>query len=216
MELVAIPDVAGMRDRPHGFHEGRAAFLLGQRPCGGLVEAHERRVHGEAGVHAQIEGHLHGLDRVVAAVGIAGKIGFADAHDQMADALAPGQRRRRREENEVAARHEGVGNALLVEGNLHVAGHGGFPDLVEEPEREDGVLPEPGGPLSGKIAVGAHRVEHVPAAFHFDVMALAVVETDRQHAGKAVQGPAEAGCGVLPAGEDDEGRSVDAVHGKPS
>lgn len=70
----------------------------------------------------------------------------------MPDALAPRQRGGGGEEHEVAARHECIGDALLVERDFHVAGHGRFADLVEQAEAEQGILAELGGPRCGREA----------------------------------------------------------------
>ena len=49
-------------------------------------------------------------------------------------------------------------------------------------------------------------------ALHLDAVALAVVEPQRLHVRIARQCPGDAGCGVLPAGEQDQGVAV--VHGR--
>lgn len=208
VQFAAIPDIAGVRHGTDTLHKRRAAFLLGEGPCTGLVQPHQGGMHDETGVHAEVEGDLHGFDGVVAAVGIAGKIGFADAHHQMPDAFAPRQRGGGGEEHEVAARHKCIGDALLVERDFHVAGHGRFADLVEQAEAEQGVLAELGGPQCGQGGVRADGVQYVPAAFHFHMMPLSVVETDRKDAIETVEGPSEAGRGVLSAGKNDKGRRV--------
>lgn len=165
-------------------------------------------MHDETGIHAEVERHLHGFDRIVAAVGIAGEIGFADAHHQMPDALAPRQRSGGGEEYEVAARHERIGDALLIECDFHIAGHGRLADLVEQAKAEQGIPAEPAGPRCGQGGVRADGLQYVPAAFHFHMMPLPVVETDRKDVLKTVEGPSEAGCGVLPAGKNDKGRRI--------
>ena len=83
-----------------------------------------------------------------------------------------------------------------------------FADLVEQAEAEQGVLAEPGGPRCGQGGVRADGVQYVPAALHFHMMPLSVVETDRKDAIETVEGPSEAGRGVLSAGKNDKGRRV--------
>ena len=83
-----------------------------------------------------------------------------------------------------------------------------FADLVEQAEAEQGILAEPGGPRCGQGGVRADGVQYVPAALHFHMMPLSVVETDRKDAIETVEGPSEAGRGVLSAGKNDKGRRV--------
>jgi hypothetical protein len=87
----------------------------------GLVDPHQRRVDQEAVVHAEGQRHLQRLHGVVAAVGVAGKVGFADAGDEDLDAAPVGQRRGQREEQQVAPGHEGVGQAAGFHAEGHVA-----------------------------------------------------------------------------------------------
>ena len=63
----------------------------------------------EAPLHAEIERDLQRLDGVVAAVGIAREVGLAHAAHQHAGAAPIGQRGREGQEQQIAARHEGVG-----------------------------------------------------------------------------------------------------------
>jgi hypothetical protein len=43
------------------------------------------------------------------------------------------------------------------------------------------------------------------ADFKFDLVALAIVETDGFHLREAIKRPGKAGCGILPAAEKDQG-----------
>ena len=83
------------------------ANLLRQREGRRLVDPHQWRMNHETALHAEIERELHGFDRVVAAVGIAGEIGLAHAGDQMLDPAPIGERARERQEREVAAGNKG-------------------------------------------------------------------------------------------------------------
>ena len=70
--------------------------------------------------------NLHSLDRIVAAVRIAGIIGFAHAGDQMSGATTISQCSRKAEENQIAAGHEGRRQPGLGNRDSHVAGKCGL------------------------------------------------------------------------------------------
>ena len=91
----------------HQIEQGLAAERTGQREGLRLVPPHQRRVQHESSVQAEAERDLHRLDRVVAAVGIAGIVGLADAEHDVLGATAISQRRREGQEDQVASGHEG-------------------------------------------------------------------------------------------------------------
>jgi hypothetical protein len=66
------------------------AHFVRQRPSLRFGQVHQRGMDLEGVVHRQIEGNIHGFDEHVAAVGIAGEIGFAHARDDVPDALSFG------------------------------------------------------------------------------------------------------------------------------
>jgi hypothetical protein len=66
------------------------AHFVRQRPSLRFGQVHQRGMDLEGVVHRQIEGNIHGFDEHVAAVGIAGEIGFAHASDDVPDALSFG------------------------------------------------------------------------------------------------------------------------------
>ena len=108
----AVGRVAGVRvldDQVDQRLRRRAA-----RPCA-QVAALSIHISGvsmaEGRVHAERDGSGEGLQRVVAAVGIAGEVGLAHAADERADAAPVGQGRGVGEEQQIAAGHEGVGQA---------------------------------------------------------------------------------------------------------
>ena len=86
---------------------GIAAKLVREHPGGGLVAPHQRRFEHEAALHAEVERDLHGLDRIVPAVRIAGVVGLAHAADDALDAAAIGDGCGIGEEEQVAAGDEG-------------------------------------------------------------------------------------------------------------
>ena len=66
----------------------------------------------EGVVHRQIEGDVHGFDEHVAAVGVAGEVGFAHARDDVPDALSFGVDGGVKQEQGIASVHEGIGQAV--------------------------------------------------------------------------------------------------------
>ena len=66
----------------------------------------------EAAIHAEIERKLHGLDGVVAAIRVAGKIGLAHAGDEMPGAAAVGERASEGEEGRLRPGTKVVGSPL--------------------------------------------------------------------------------------------------------
>lgn len=205
MELVAVAEIAGMGFGPDQLDQRRAAKPLRQPPCLGLVDEHERRVQYEALFHAEVERHLQRLDRVIAAVGIAGIIRLADAGDDVFEAAAIGEGCGEGEEDEVAAGHEGVGQALVGHGDGDRSRQGGVGDLAEGRETECMVRPQSRRPF------GFHRGQPVAdrrAAGELDLMTLAIVEAKGLDMAVAVEGPGQAGGRILPAGEEDKGAVV--------
>ena len=178
-----------------------AAEFVGQLPGLRFGEVHQGGVDLEGVVHCEVEGGIHGFDEYVAAVGVAGEVGFAYAGDDVADVLSFGADGGVKQEQGVAAVDEGVGEAVF--GGLNgggVVGEGVLGDVFDEGEVEDGLFD---APVLGDAA----------GAFEFDGVALAVLEADCLDVFAAVglDGLDEAGGGVLSAGEDDEG--FFAVHG---
>ena len=112
----------------------------------GLVAPHQRRLDDEILFHAEVQRDLHRLQRVVAAIGIAGIIRLAHAADEMAQTAAEGDRGGEREEQQIAAGHEGVGQAVLVGDDGDVARHRRLRDRAEHAEIEQMILAEPARP----------------------------------------------------------------------
>ena len=65
----------------------KRAQLVGECPCLFFGEPHQRGADVKRVVHGEVERYVHGFDEHVAAVGIAGKIGFAHAGVDAVDAL---------------------------------------------------------------------------------------------------------------------------------
>jgi len=182
--------------------EGHAPELLSQRPGRGLVAPHERRVDHQTALHAEVERRLERLQRVVAAVRIAREIRLAHAAHQALEASAIGDRGRHREEQDVSAGHEGVGQPVFEHAELDVPGERGLADLADHAEVDDAVLAEPCGPI-GKCRsdLGEHRA----AAVQLDTVALPIVEANGLDMREAGKRPGEASRRVLATGKQHEG-----------
>ena len=130
----------------------------------------------EAAVHAEVERHLQRLDGGVAAVGVAREVGLAHPAHQVADVAPPGNRRGEGEEQEVAARHEAVGQAVLLHREGDLAGERGVADLAEHAHVDEMVLAQPICPLR---QAAPDLVQHHKSLIQLDPMPLTVVEGDR-------------------------------------
>ena len=89
-----------------------AAEFVGQLPGLRFGEVHQGGVDLEGVVHCEVEGYVHGFDEYVAAVGVAGEVGFANARDDVPDALSFGVDGGVEQEQGVASVHEGIGQAV--------------------------------------------------------------------------------------------------------
>ena len=141
--VAAVAQVTAMAVLDHEIKEGLAAQIFGQREGAGLVDPHQRRMQCEALVEAERERDLHGLDGVVAAIGIAGIIGLAHAGDEMAGAAAIGDGAGEAEEDQIAAGHEGGRQAAVGDLDRGVAGERGVGNGGERIERDEVVLAQP-------------------------------------------------------------------------
>ncbi len=146
MQRAAFAQIAGVRVADDGLDQRRAADVLRHFPGRGLVDPHQRRFQHEAGVHADIERNLHRLDRVVAAIGIAGKIRLAHAADDALQAAPVGERGGKGQEDQVAARHERVGQAPCIGFDRDLARHRRLGDRAERGKIERVIVAEPFAP----------------------------------------------------------------------
>ena len=92
----------------------KRAELVGERPCLLFGEPHQRGADVKWVVHGEVKRYVHGFDEHVAAVGIAGKIGFAHAGVEAADALRFGVDGGVEQKQRVAPVHKGVGRAACL------------------------------------------------------------------------------------------------------
>ena len=198
---VRSPEVTAMGVLDNEIEQGRAAEVLGHGEGRRLVDPHQRRMDDEAPVHAEAQRDLHGLDGVVAAIGIAGVVGLAHAGDDVAGAAAIGERAGEAEEDQIAAGHEGGRQPVVGDFDRGFAGERGVGNI----RRAHRVQPcgrRQAAPSSLTAFPSAPRVG--AGAPQLDRVALAVVEADGFDPRKALERPGEADGGILPAGEEDE------------
>ena len=120
-----------------------------------------------------------------------------------------GQRRGEGQEDQVAAGHERVGQALRVHLDRDVAGQRGVGNRARA-RRGRAHGPAQPAAHSGLIAASA-RAERA-RCIEFDAMALAIVEADRLDVLETLQRPGQAGGGILPAGKQHQGHEIPPAH----
>jgi hypothetical protein len=147
MPVRAISEVAGVRPLDDDLDQRRPAQLLGEAPGTRLVDPHQRRVQDEAPFHAEVQRHLQRLNRVVAAVRVAGVVRLAHAGDEVAQPAPVGQGGREGEEDEIPARDEGVRQPVPVHPDLGLAGECRVRHLAEGVEPQGMVLAETRRPV---------------------------------------------------------------------
>ena len=126
------------------------------------------------------------LDRVVAAVRVAGIVGLADAGDDVLDAAPIGERGGKCQEDQVAAGHESVRQAALAHRDLHVARQRRLGDRADRRDVESVVFAELRRPAR---LDRLEPVEQRLAACELDGMALAVGVADGLDMVEPVQAP---------------------------
>jgi hypothetical protein len=100
-------------------------------------------------------------------------------------------------QEQVAARHEGVGQAGLLHFDADVVRHRGRAELLDHAQVDDVVVRQAVSPGREAPQVQKDRF----AAVHLHGVALAVVKADRLDLVEALERPGEAGGGVLTAGQ---------------
>ena len=147
----ALTEVATVGRLQNEVDEDGAAERFREAPGRRFVSPHQWRFQHKSCVHAEVHGELHGFDRVVAAIRIAGKIRFAHAADNVLQAAPVGERCRECQKDKVAARHECIGEAATVGHYLNVVGHRRFGNLRQGLDADHVVIAKTIAP-SGKIA----------------------------------------------------------------
>ncbi len=111
--FATLAQVAGMGFMAHQIEEIHATQGLRQVPDFSFVEPHQWCFNTKPACHATIEGHLQRFDGIIPAVWITGRVGLAHAGNQPVDSPAIGQGGGKRKKKNIAARDEGVGEAML-------------------------------------------------------------------------------------------------------
>src|SRR5258708_30890248 len=185
--------------------ERLAAQVARQLPGRRLVDPHERRLDRETAVHAERERNLRRLDRVVAAIRVAGEIGLAHAADEYVVGPSISDGGSQGEKDEIAAGHERVRQLRLLHLEFHLAGERGLADLAEEAEIQQVAFAEPRSPLRKG---GGQQLQDALARIELGSMALAVVETDGLDTLVAPERPGQPGPGVLSSREEHQGGTM--------
>ena len=145
--MLAVAEIAGVGLGEKKIDHGLAADLMRQRKSARLVDPHQRRMDDEAPIHAERQRQLHRLDGVVAAIRIAGEVGFAHAGNEVLDAAPIGDRAGEGKEHEVAAGHECRRQTRCGDFDRHFAGQRGFRNLRKRIDADDVIVAEPRAPL---------------------------------------------------------------------
>src|SRR5206468_1960676 len=125
----------------------------------------------------------------------------ADSGDQMLEAAPVSDRRGEGQENEVAARHECVGQARRAHRYRRIARERGLGNLAKDAQLQEMVLLESLGPPRLQTN---QFLENVRPAVELDAMALAIVEPDGLDPVETRQSPSEGGRRILSSRKQDE------------
>ena len=120
--MPAVTEIAGVSLGEKNVDQGSAANLVSERKSRRLIDPHQRRMDDEASIGAERQGNLHRFDRIVAAIRIAGEIGFAHAGYEMMDVAPVGDRAGESKERQITSRDEGCRQARFVDLDLGLAG----------------------------------------------------------------------------------------------
>ena len=181
------------------------AEAVGQGPGGTFVNPHQGRMDDKLLLHRQVERYVETLDKRVAAIGIARVVRLRYTRDDMANAVLAGIDGGDTQEEEVAARHEGVGRrvgGLLL---VHLDGRIGQGVAAQLPDEGRGEFVEMHTRLGGQL-FGHLRFQYV---------LLPIVKAEGEDFLEVCFGPVEAGRGVLTAAEDHQclvGKNIHRVH----
>ena len=181
------------------------AEAVGQGPGGTFVNPHQGRMDDKLLLHRQVERYVETLDKRVAAIGIARVVRLRYTRDDMANAVLAGIDGGDTQEEEVAARHEGVGRrvgGLLL---VHLDGRIGQGVAAQLPDEGRGEFVEMHTRLGGQL-FGHLRFQYV---------LLPIIKAEGEDFLEVCFGPVEAGRGVLTAAEDHQclvGKNIHRVH----
>lgn len=176
-------------------YEVEDAQPVGQRPCLGFVQPHQRRVNHKLLVYAEVERYVERFDERVSAVGVTAVIRLAHARYEVGDAALAGVDGGDGEEEQVSSGHECVGRAVLR--FLLIHGYSGVGERVAPQMTDEGhvhLLPVEAG-------FAGDRLGHL----HFLHVFLPIDEREGVDFLKMLLGPKEAGGGVLSTAKHHEG-----------
>lgn len=181
------------------------AEAVGQGPGGTFINPHQGRMDDKLLVHRQVERYVEALDKRVAAVGIARVVRLRYTRDDMANAVLAGIDGGDTQEEEVAARHEGVGRRVGGFLLVHLDGRIGQGVAAQLPDEGRGEFVEMHACLGGQL-FGHLRFQYV---------LLPIIKAEGEDLLEVCFGPVEAGRGVLTAAENHQrlvGKNIHRVH----
>ena len=181
------------------------AEAVGQGPGGTFVNPHQGRMDDKLLVHRQVERYVETLDKRVAAIGIARVVRLRYARDDMANAVLAGIDSSDTQEEEVAARNEGVGRRVGGFLLVHLDGRVGQGVAAQLPDEGRGEFVEMHACLGGQLF--GHLC--------FQYVLLPIVKAEGEDFLEVCFGPVEAGRGVLTAAENHQclvGKNIHRVH----
>ena len=178
----------------------RTAEVIGQGECLRLGQPHQGRLDGEAAIQSKGQGNLLRLQRVVAAVRIAGIIGLTHATHQNPQVAAIGQSARRVKNNKFRPGTKVFGSPASFISMV-------ISSVMADPPSWRRTLASsrwsaPSHPPVGK-PIGQRGTKGV-ATLQLDPMTLTVIEADRLHPVKLRQRPDQTGGRILSAGKQDQ------------
>ncbi len=174
--MFAVAEIAGVGLVEKHVDQLLAAYFLGKLERRSLVDPHQRRMDREAAIHTEIERKLHRLDRVVAAIRIAGEIGLAHAGHDIFDATPISDGAGERQKYEIAARHKGRWQAGLRNLDRDVTREGRVRDSGKRIEPDEVIFAKASTPWR---RYGWQFLTDPRAHGELDSMTLAVVKPDR-------------------------------------
>ena len=200
-----VAEITGVRLFHDQLHQRLPAQLFSHLPGPGLVNIHKGRFDLHRLVEAEAKRLGLRLDRVIAAIGIAGIVRLAHAADQHTNPAPHGQRAGQCQEQKVPSRHERGRQAGLGRLDGHIMRHRRLAEALQHGRVDHVILTQTAGP--GRVQAGKPGPHILPAG-QLHRMALAIIEADRLDLFIALQRPCETGGRILPAGKQDERTGV--------
>ena len=186
--MNAIAQVAGVAVTQDQFDERHSAELLSQCPHSGLAHPHQRRMDDVILLSAEVDRDLEGFQRIVATIWVSP---FRHAADEVPDAAAITNSGGGGEEKEVAAGHEGIGQAVLRHLDFGLLGQRSGADVRERSDHIETVI--------GAQACRPFRVQlsdsgqDVEPAIHLNGVPLPIVKADGLDMLELIKSPCETG-----------------------